>query len=145
MALEIVELTAPDLGNGLVESLSSLAEVGLTQKELLDIFRERLSRGVRTYVARRDGNVVGTATLLLERKFIHQGGLVGHIEDVATREDCHGQGIGSAVVRHAVEEAKKLGCYKVVLTCYDRFAPLYARLGFRSHDVGMRLDIPLKE
>jgi glucosamine-phosphate N-acetyltransferase len=142
MPLDILELTALDLGNGLHETLSSLGEVGLTAKETLEVFRERLSRGVRTYIARKNGKVVGTATLLLERKFIHRGGLVAHIEDVATHKDSQGQGVASALLRHVIDEARKLGCYKVVLTCYDRFAPLYAKLGFRTHDVGMRLDLP---
>jgi glucosamine-phosphate N-acetyltransferase len=145
MPLEIVELTALDLTKGFVESLSSLAEVGLTPKETLDIFRERLSRGVRTYIARLEGKVVGTATLLLERKFTHHGGLVGHIEDVATHRDHNGQGVGSALMKHVIDEARKLGCYKVILTCYERYVPFYSRLGFRAHDVGMRLDLSEKE
>ena len=51
------------------------------------------------------------------------------------------QGVGRALVRHAVAEAKQLGCYKVILSCYEDLVPYYERLGFRRHDVGMRIDL----
>jgi glucosamine-phosphate N-acetyltransferase len=83
---------------------------------------------------------VGTATLLVEQKFIHHGGKVGHIEDVAVHRDRQLRGIGTRLVKHATEEARKLGCYKVILDCFERLAPFYARLGYRTFNVGMRND-----
>jgi len=129
-----------DIDDDFLVALASLSDVGLTVSDAVAIFRERQQAGIRTYVARQQGRIVGTASLLMEKKFIHRGGLVGHIEDVAVHRDFQRQGIGSALVEHATEEACKLGCYKVILNCFDRLVSFYGRLGYRAHDVGLRND-----
>ena len=73
--------------------------------------------------------------------FIHAGGWVGHIEDVAVHRDHQKKGIGAALIRHAVDEARKLGCYKVILSCFEDRVAFYEGLGFRPHDVGLRIDL----
>jgi glucosamine-phosphate N-acetyltransferase len=141
MPLTIRELTGPDLGRGFLEALTALAEVGLSREEAAEVFRARLRAGVRTYVAVIGNQVVGTASLFVEPKFIHKGGRVGHIEDVAVHPVCRQHGVGTALVQHATEEARKLGCYKVILSCFEHVVPFYARAGYRRHDVGMRIDL----
>jgi glucosamine-phosphate N-acetyltransferase len=141
MDVLIEELTAPDLANGFLESLTSLTAVNLTPAEALPVFRERLRAGIRTYIARLDGRIVGTASLLLEQKFIHKGGRVAHIEDVAVHREHQKQGIGTALVKHITEEARKLGCYKVILNCFEHLVPFYSRIGYRKQEVGLRLDL----
>jgi glucosamine-phosphate N-acetyltransferase len=138
--LTICELTSADLGPRFLETLAALGEVGLSVREAEEVYRQRRGQGVRTYVALWRGQVVGTASLLLERKFLHKGGLVGHIEDVAVHRDFRLRGTGTAVVGHATEEARKLGCYKVVLDCFEDLVPFYGRLGYRPHNVGLRVD-----
>jgi glucosamine-phosphate N-acetyltransferase len=136
----IAELCAADLKKGFLEALASLAEADMTYEEALKVFQARLRAGNRTYVAKINDLVVGTATLLVERKFIHHGGLVGHIEDVSVHKDFQRRGIGTAIVRHITEEARKMGCYKVILNCFESLAPFYKRIGYRNHDVGLRID-----
>jgi glucosamine-phosphate N-acetyltransferase len=138
--LEIREMTPEDLEKGFLEALTALTDVGLSREEAEPLFHERQAAGVRTYVACRDGEVLGTASLLVERKFLHRGGLVGHIEDVAVRRDLQLKGIGTALVRHATEEACRAGCYKVILNCLTDRVPFYERLGYHEHDHGMRFD-----
>jgi glucosamine-phosphate N-acetyltransferase len=139
----IRELQAGDLSRGLSETLASLAEVGLGASEMLQLMQERTRAGVRTYVAWDGGtnDVVGTISLLVERKFIHRGGKIGHIEDVAVRRGFRGKGLATALVQHAISEARRLGCYKVILNCFEQLARFYESLGFRRHDIGMRIDL----
>jgi glucosamine-phosphate N-acetyltransferase len=139
--LVIRELNGHDLSAGFLETLAGLAEVRLTPTQAGEVLRNRLRAGIRTYVARVGDRVAGTASLLVEQKFIHGGGRVGHIEDVAVHEDFRHHRIGSVLVRHATEEARKLGCYKVILNCFEHLTPFYAQLGYRQHDVGMRIDL----
>ena len=145
MKIHIRELSGSEINERFLETLTSLAEVGLTVPEAREIFRSQLRSGVRTYVALVEGQIAGTATLLVEQKFIHRGGRIGHIEDVAVHRDFQKQGIGTALVRHTTEEARKFGCYKVILSCFPDRVAFYERLGYRRHDVGMRLDLAKEE
>ena len=140
MELTIRAMTPADLGNRFLETLASLSEVGLTVREAEEIYRHRLGQGVHTYVGLSHGQIVGTASLLVERKFLHRGGRVGHIEDVAVHRDFRLRGAGTALVGYATEEARKLGCYKVILDCFEHLVPFYTRLGYRPHNLGLRVD-----
>lgn len=136
----IREIIGPDLAHGFLESLAALAEVNLSFEEAAEVLRARMRAGTRTYVACVGDHVVGTASLVVEQKFIHKGGKIGHIEDVAVHPEYRHLRVGSALVRHAIEQARKIGCYKVILSCYERLVPFYEHLGFRKHDLGMRID-----
>jgi glucosamine-phosphate N-acetyltransferase len=139
--IAISDLNGQDLTRGFLEALETLAPVRLTHAEAVEVLRQRLRAGIHTYVARVGGRVAGTVTLLVEDKFIHSGGRVGHIEDVAVHPDFQKQGIGAALVRHATEKAKDFGCYKAILNCHDHLIPFYERLGYRQYDTGMRIDL----
>jgi glucosamine-phosphate N-acetyltransferase len=132
-------LTGHDLTERFLETLACLSHVELSAKEAARIFQSRLRAGIRTFIALHHGKIVGTVSLIIEPKFIHKGGLAGHIEDVAVHRDYQRRGIGTLLVRHATEQARKVGCYKVLLNCAEDKAPFYSRLGFKSKDKAMRL------
>jgi glucosamine-phosphate N-acetyltransferase len=84
--------------------------------------------------------ILATATLIYERKVIHNGGCVAHIEDVVVRSDQRGSGIGRNLVRYLVAEAqKKTGCYKVVLDCSPELEKFYQNLGFFRKNFQMEI------
>jgi glucosamine-phosphate N-acetyltransferase len=144
---EVRELRADDLDKGFLETLGSLSDIeGLTPEEARRILTTiRRSHVHHFFVAvTSGGRVAGTTTLVVERKFIHGGGLVGHIEDVAVRRGYQGRGVGGSLVKAAVEKASELGCYKCILDCKDELVEFYERLGFSRHDVGMRIDLKPK-
>ena len=92
------------------------------------------------HVAIDNKKIVGSTTLLIEQKFIHDGGLVGHIEDVVVRKDCEGKGIGIKLVTSLLERAKEKNCYKTILDCKDDVKQFYERIGFKRESNGMRYD-----
>lgn len=141
MEITIRELVADDLERGFLETLTALAEVNLEPPAARAIFESRQKAGVRTFVAVTGARVVGTASLVVELKFIHTGAWCGHIEDVAVHPDFKKHNIGARLVRHATAEAAKAGCYKVILSCFEWLIPFYEGCGYRRHDVGMRYDI----
>ena len=131
------------MGNGFVETLGNLTDIGgltpgMARKILRTMRRAPLYHILVAVGA--DEQVVGATTLLVEQKFIHGGGLVGHIEDVAVRKGYEGRGVGGSLVKAAVEMAEGLACYKCILDCNDQVVGFYEKLGFRVHDVGMRID-----
>lgn len=95
----------------------------------------------RLLVAERDGEIVGT----LQMTFIHglsrQGARRALIEAVRVAAPHRGRGLGAAIVREAVEIARREGCAMVQLTTdksrkdAQRF---YARLGFAASHEGMK-------
>lgn len=139
--IRIRPLFGSDLTNGFLEVLSALSEVNLNVNDAGEVLRERLRTGIQTFVALIGDKVVGTAALLMEKKFIHGGSHVGHIEDVAVHADFQGLGIGKALMARLQEEARKAGCYKVILNCKESNIPFYERLGFRRNETEMRFDL----
>ena len=139
----IREMHVEDLARGFLETLQNLSTTGnLTPIEWTDVYNELRNDPVyRIFVAEEDKKVIGTITLLLERKFIHAGGMVGHIEDVAVRKGWQGQGVGRKLVEHALREAEQFGCYKVILDCGEDNVLFYEKLGFRKHEICMRRDM----
>lgn len=140
-AMEIRQMVAPDLNRGFLDALASLAVCDLSFEEAVDVYQRRLKAGIHTYVAEIDGEIAGTASVFIEQKFLHRGGFVGHIEDVAVHPDCHGQGIGGALVRHLIARCESVGCYKVLLQCTPELQPFYEREGFHTWVTNMRLDL----
>ncbi len=139
--LLIREMILSDFDNGFFEALDALSPSNLSLDEARRVFEIRRYDGTLTFVAVSDMRIVGTATLLLENKFIHGGGVVGHIEDVAVRADQQHNGIGAAMVNHLLDVCRAEGCYKVILDCEDHNIPFYEKLGFRQWERAMRLDI----
>jgi glucosamine-phosphate N-acetyltransferase len=147
MSFIIRELKEEDFSNGFFETLSNLAEVGKIRNDL------NLARGIlkrigsdrnyRIIIAedKQNRQVIGTATLLIEQKFIHNGGKAGHIEDVATRKGYEGKGIGKKVIEELIKIATENGCYKVILDCNEKVIEFYEKTGFRKNAIMMRLDI----
>ncbi len=132
------DLWATDLDKGFFTSLAALRNSDLTLEKAREIYRKRLSQGVKTYVALLGPKVLGTVTLVPEQKYY---GLVAHIEDVAVHPDHQRQDIGTQLMKHVLAEAKQLGCYKVILDCTDDVRPFYETLGFRTHNLGLRLNL----
>jgi glucosamine-phosphate N-acetyltransferase len=106
-------------------------------------FRRRIEPNPDYYlwVAEEEGRVVGTAMLHLQHKLSYRCGTAGHLEDVVVDQPARGRGVGAALVRQAIDTARQHGCYKIMLTCYEKTIPYYERLGFHRHDFGMRLNL----
>lgn len=61
----------------------------------------------------KDGWVVGTGSLIVERKFIHGLGKVGHVEDISVRKDQQGKKLGLKLIQALEGVGRGVGCYKV--------------------------------
>jgi glucosamine-phosphate N-acetyltransferase len=143
LAIVIRELQRDDLQRGFLEALAALTDVNLSADQAAEIFA-RLAPNQHIYVAIDGDRVIATTNLLVEQKFIHSGGRVGHIEDVAVTKDVQGRGVGSNLVRFALDQARKMSCYKVILHCKPELRAFYGALGFREANIGMRIDLPGK-
>lgn len=145
MSFIIRELKEEDLSNGFVETLSNLSEVGKLSNDTIrkrEILREIKDKNYRIVIAEDNQNhqIIGSATLLIEQKFIHDGGKAGHIEDVVTRKGYEGKGIGREILKELIKIAKDNECYKIILDCDEKLVKFYEKLGFKKHSIMMRLN-----
>ena len=140
--VKIRQIQENDLFQGFLESLDSLRKASDLEEDnaKLVLKKIRSNQNHVIMVAELDGQIVGSITLLIEPKFIHQGGLVGHIEDVVVRSELQGKGIGEQLVNAALEYAKNHGCYKTILDCDDNVKPFYEKIGFKRNSNAMRFD-----
>ena len=140
--IEIREIRENDLENGFLETLDFLRKASDVDKNKAKEILKKIKQNPNhiIHVAIDDKKIVGSITLLIEQKFIHDGGLVGHIEDVVVRKDYEGKGIGMMLVTSMLERAKEKNCYKTILDCKDDVKQFYERIGFKCESNGMRYD-----
>ena len=138
--IKIREIVEEDIERGFLKSLDSLKKASDLDKEVAkDILRKIiLNPNHIIHVAEDNGKIVGSTTLLIEQKFIHNGGYVGHIEDVVVSKEFEGRGIGIKLVTSLLEIANTRNCYKTILDCKDELIPFYERIGFKQESNQMR-------
>jgi len=138
----IREIEEDDLKNGFLESLDFLRKASNVDKNKAKEILKKIKQNPNhiIHVAVDDNKIVGSTTLFIEQKFIHDGGLVGHIEDVVIRKDYEGKGIGIKLVASMLERAKEKNCYKTILNCKNSLKPFYEKIGFKQATNQMRYD-----
>jgi ribosomal protein S18 acetylase RimI-like enzyme len=134
MTVEVVQADAVD--DELVASIAALipqlssSSPPPTAEELAEIVAAPDSV---LYLARVDGRLVGSLTLAVYRI---PTGVKAWIEDVVVDESVRGQGVGEALSRAALDEARRRGAKHVSLTSRphrEAANRLYQRLGFEHY------------
>ncbi|KAL2020483.1 hypothetical protein VTK56DRAFT_8368 [Thermocarpiscus australiensis] len=137
-------LRRSDFDTGFLDCLRVLTTVGDVRREQFEERFDWLSKQDGSYFIiviedtnRSPARVVGTGALLVERKFIHNLGAVGHIEDIAVAKDQQGKKLGLRVIEALDYIAKKTGCYKTILDCSEQNEGFYVKCGFRRAGLEM--------
>ncbi|MFE3250418.1 GNAT family N-acetyltransferase [Streptomyces sp. NPDC059209] len=107
---------------------------------------ERLADDPNQYqvVAERNGRVVGTLQLTIIAGISRRGSTRSVIEGVRVHADERGSGLGTRLIRWAIDESGRQGCQLVQLTSdatrtdAQRF---YERLGFTASHVGFKMSL----
>lgn len=105
-----------------------------TEAELNEIVASPASD---VFVARVDGNIVGSLTLVT---FRIPTGIRAWIEDVVVDETARGHGVGEALNQAAIQEARDKGAVTVDLTSRpsrEAANRLYQRIGFVQRDTNV--------
>ncbi|MHC4072311.1 MAG: GNAT family N-acetyltransferase [Planctomycetota bacterium] len=117
----------PEIDDGNVLDLKSA-------ESMLD--RMKLYPDYTLYVAMIANQAVVSFTLLIMDNLAHMGAPSAVVEDVVVRLRWRGQGIGSRMIRFAMERAMQAKCYKLALSCSinrERAHKFYDSLGFEKH------------
>ncbi|KUJ10408.1 acyl-CoA N-acyltransferase [Mollisia scopiformis] len=139
-------LEREDYHKGFFECIQVLTETGDVSEER---FCERYDwmknqgQGIHYFlVIEHQNQIVGTGTVVVERKFIRNLGNVAHIEEIAIRKEHQGKKLGLKMIQALVSVAKNVGCYKSILGCSEENEPFYIKCGFekRGRNMGQFYD-----
>jgi GNAT superfamily N-acetyltransferase len=123
----------PDFDNGVV------ADVAGAQDFLAIIGRYP---DYRIYVAEMEGRVIGVYSLVIMYKLAHKRTPSAILEDIVVATSRQRQGVGKALVAHAMDMARSKGCYKLVLSSNARRTDahrFYDQLGFQRHGISFHV------
>ena len=94
------------------------------------------------YVARNDGKIVGSITVIYEQKFINNLAMYAHIEDVVVDTNYRKHKIGSSLLDYAKYQALMKKCYKCTLVCSAELSGFYQYNDFEEKGIHMTYVIP---
>ncbi|TQS71236.1 GNAT family N-acetyltransferase [Ornithinibacillus gellani] len=96
-------------------------------------------------IACQGEEVVGVLQITFTPFLTHQGGWRASIEGVRAKASMRGKGVGSILIKAAVERAKARGCHLVQLTMdkqrADTALPFYRTFGFQATHEGLKLKL----
>lgn len=134
-------LRKSDYARGFLDCLRVLTTVGdISEEDWNERYDWMCSQGRGSYyllVIEDQGRIVGTGALIVERKFIHQLGLVGHVEDIAVAKDQQGKKLGLKLIQALDYIAEKVGCYKCILDCSEANEGFYVKCGYKRGGLEM--------
>ena len=147
MNIEIQEAKEQDLPAiiDLYKQLDTSNSEQLSIEEAIQMFRKiNTYPDYKLYVAVKDGQIVGTFTLLIMDSLAHRGKSSGIVEDVVVDEQWRGKGIRKLMMRFAMDYCKRTGCTKLALSSnMKRLAAhqFYESLEFQRHGYSFRVDL----
>ena len=111
-------------------------EITVTQ---FNTFIENLCDNHSIYVLEDIDNhvIIGTITLLIEAKIIHNMGKVAHIEDVVVDPNYRGTTLGKKLVKNVTDIAREANCYKIILDCGEHNEEFYKKCEFQRKGLQM--------
>ena len=134
----IREIIHTDLTDDYCLLLSQLSGV-LTSYNVYNMWEAYLKGSSKTYIFINDDNqIIGSATIFIEHKFLHCGSTIGRIEDVVVDANLRVKGVGKSLVKKCIEFANDKDCYKIILDCSDDNVPFYEKCGFNVDSMCMR-------
>lgn len=108
----------------------------------MEIRKETRQSAIR-FSAIENGEELGAMYLYLIRNDSHKEPYA-LLEDLLVKEEHRKKGIGTALVKEAIAEAKRLGCYKILATSRmerENVHRLYEKLGMRRYGYEFRMDL----
>ncbi|NXJ90624.1 GNA1 acetyltransferase, partial [Corythaixoides concolor] len=127
-------LCTADLNRGFFKVLGQLTETGVASPEQFIKTFEHMKRSGDYYVTVVEdtalGQIVATATLVIEHKFTHSCAKRGRIEDVVVSGECRGKQLGKLLTSTLTLLSKRLNCYKITLECLPKNVDFYKKFGY---------------
>ena len=126
------KLEESDYHKNYLQLLSHLTQVGnITPVDFSKILGKIQSQ-IWVFEDSQANKIVASASILLEQKIIHCGGIVAHLEDVVVDEEYRGNQLGQKLIANIVEKARESGAYKIIADCKPELLSFYSKNGFEK-------------
>ena len=139
----IRKLEKNDYFIGYLDVLNQLSEINkkLINENDFNIFLNDLPSNIHIFVIydKNKNIIIGSGSIIIENKIIHNFGNVGHIEDIVIDSNYRNFGLGKLIVNYLIDYSKVKKCYKVILTSADSNLEFYKKLGFSKKDNSMAI------
>lgn len=132
---QVRQLEIGDFEKGFLTILEQLTQVG--QISYLQFCKRFRNQNSTVFVIEDNNQIIATASIFIEHKFIHHCASVGHIEDVVVSDKHRGLKLGQIIVEHLIDFAKSNDCYKVILNCEEKNIEFYKKCGFEKKETEM--------
>lgn len=83
--------------------------------------------------------IIGSGTIFIEPKIIHNAKSVGHIEDIVVKSSWRGKKISSSILDKLKKIGQENNCYKIILDCNENVSGVYKSNGFDVKGIQMSL------
>ena len=121
-----------DYHKNYLDLLSQLTQVGHISPEEFSNILGKIHSQIWVFEDCHANKIVASASILLEQKIIHGGGIVAHLEDVVVDEAYRGNQLGHKLIANVVEIAKNSGAYKIIADCKTELLSFYSKNGFEK-------------
>lgn len=124
----------------LMSQLSTLDSNKINSSDFIDFVNSLDERNIVFVIENLETNkIVGSITMIIEKKIIHNMGKVCHIEDVVIDKSVRGLGLGKIIIDFAIKYSIQKGCYKTILDCNNHNIGFYLKCGFENKGAQMAL------
>lgn len=121
-----------------ISLIEEFRSIGLCiNKEKFEEVYDNIFKNSIIYVMIVSDKIIGSATLIIEQKFIHKLAKYGHIEDVIIADEYRRKGYGTLLINHIVNICKSEEFYKITLTCKKELIPFYEKNNFEVYQIHM--------
>lgn len=131
------KLNENDWDKGYFDLLKQLTEAKELDKDRFKEILKNIEKTAEIYIYEDviKGKIIASATLMIEQKFIRNGGKVGHLEDVVVDVQYRGLSLGKELISKIINLASEKGCYKLIGNCNSNLIGFYEKNGFSNKGI----------
>lgn len=86
-----------------------------------------------------NNDIIGTITIIFEKKLINNACLVCHIEDLIISNQYKNKGYGTKILDSIKNYAIQKKCYKIILNCEHQLKKFYEKNNFENKNIQMTI------
>jgi len=117
-----------------IELMDTFRPIGLdVSKEEFEKIYDNIFKNNIIFVAEDNNEIISTAKLIIDQKFIHNFAKYGFIEDVIVKKEKRGQNNGKNIINHIIDYCKEQQFYKITLTCNNELVAFYEKTNFKIY------------